>query len=151
MARIRRRSTPSRHSGRDAEGESRMSTDRPKSNPPAPVAPTIPFGGEESRPHEMPPPSDFESALQYLIANFLQSQQTDEESVRNGLQRIFCSLARELGRVDGAARLHGIPRMETLHLLRIQMLDGKGVTLAQHEKGCTCEASKVLQEEVEPN
>jgi hypothetical protein len=100
----------------------------------------------------MPSPGNFESSLQHLIANFfLLQDQTSEDAVLEGLQRLFVSLAHELGRIDGASRLHGIPREETLRMLRTCMAEGKRSTLAQHEKGCACQASKVLEAELESN
>jgi hypothetical protein len=100
----------------------------------------------------VPPPANFESSLQHLIAGFLRSQdQTSESATLDALQRIFVSLAHELGRVDGASRLHGIPRDDTLRMLRSCMVEGKRVTLGQHEKGCSCQASKVLEAELELN
>jgi hypothetical protein len=43
-------------------------------------------------------------------------------------------------------------RVKTLDLVREGILSGKQITLAQHgENDCECEASKVLQAEVEPN
>lgn len=102
--------------------------------------------------HEIPNPGNFESALQHLIAGFFSTQdQTSEHATLEALQRLFVSLAHELGRVDGASRLHGIPREDTLRLLRMCMAEGKRVTLAQHEKGCSCQAVRVLEAEVESN
>lgn len=100
----------------------------------------------------MPSPNNFEAALQNLISNFFRIQdQTSEDDVLTGLQRLFVSLAHELGRIDGAARLHGIPREDTLRMLRASMSEGKLVTLSQHEKACSCTASEVLQAEVDSN
>ena len=122
-------------------------------NPHPPQAPaSLPLGVGGPVVHEVPSPGNFESALQHLISNFFQIQdQTSEDAVLEGLQRLFVSLAHELGRVDGAARLHGVPRDETLRLLRAGMEAGKRSTLQQHEKGCTCQASKVLEAEMESN
>lgn len=101
--------------------------------------------------HSVPSPENFEGALQHLISDFLKAHSRDEEELLTSLHRIFCSLAHELGRVDGAIRLHGISRADTLNLLREGVLAGKAATLAQHEKNCSCDASKVLQAEVELN
>lgn len=102
--------------------------------------------------HGTPSDSDFESAIQLLIANFLQYHRDTPDHERAGLVRVLGSLAHELGRVEGAARLHGIAREDTLDLVREGILSGKHITLAQHgENDCECEASKVLQAEVEPN
>lgn len=147
MARLRRRSTATRSRARDAVGEPRVSAPRPHVNP-APM----PLGVGGPVAHEMPPPGNFEGALQHLIAGFFSAQdQTSETATLEALQRLFVSLAHELGRVDGASRLHGIPREDTLRLLRSCMAEGKRVTLAQHEKGCACAASKVLEAELESN
>jgi hypothetical protein len=100
----------------------------------------------------MPYSGEFEGALQTLIADFFQQQdQSSEEDVVDSFQRIFVSLAHELGRVDAAARLHGVTREESLDLLRACMEEGKRATLSQHKKSCECEASKVLQAEVDTN
>lgn len=115
-----------------------------------PAAAPIPIGGPGPS-HAVPSPENFEGAVQHLIAGFLNTHSRDEEEMVGSLHRIFGSLAHELGRVDGAIRLHGVPRTETLNLLRASMLEGKAATLAQHEKNCSCEGSKVLQAEVEPN
>lgn len=124
-----------------------MTDDRvPKNLVPLPLG----IGGEVA--HTMPDTVEFEGALQALIANFFEGRdQSSEDEVVESFQRIFTSLAHELGRVDGAARLHGIAREDTLDLLRTCMEEGKRVTLSQHKKGCDCQASKVLQDEVDAN
>jgi hypothetical protein len=112
----------------------------------------MPLGAGGPVAHEVPSPNNFEDSLQHLIAGFFQTQdQTSEEVMVDALQRLFVSLAHELGRVDAAARLHGLAREDTLRMLRTCMAEGKRATLAQHEKGCACQAAKVLEEEVESN
>lgn len=83
--------------------------------------------------------------LQQLILGYIES--SPEEPIV-GLQRLFSMVARELGRIDGAARLHGVTRESTLKLLRYGLLQGKQVTLDQHEESCACTNSKVLQDEI---
>lgn len=147
VARLRRRSATARPRERNASGEPRVSA--PRSHP-APAALPLGVGGPVA--HEVPSPGNFEGSLQHLIANFfLLQDQTSENAVLESLQRLFVSLAHELGRVDAAARLHGVPREDTLRMLRTCMAEGKRSTLAQHEKGCACQASKVLEAELESN
>lgn len=93
-------------------------------------------------------PDAFDHSLQNLIANFFSTRQTEVEALE-GFQQLIGTLAHELGRVDAAARLHGIDREESLNLLREHMVAGKRKTLAQHEKGCDCQASKMLQAELD--
>lgn len=113
-------------------------TPKPSAPPPA-----LPFDDHRSE--------NFEGGVQQLIAAFLERHNTDPEDLLGGLHRVFRSLSYELGRVDGALRLHGVERMETLDLLKEAVTAGKSATLAQHEKNCSCEASKVLQAEIELN
>lgn len=116
-----------------------------------PTPAPIPMGNAGPTAHALPSLENFEGSVQHLISDFLKTHSSSEEELLTNLHRIFGSLAHELGRVDGAIRLHGVSRAETLTLLREGLLSGKAVTLAQHEKNCSCEASKVLQAEVELN
>jgi hypothetical protein len=115
-------------------------------SPTASVLPALAFGvglHSSSVQHS----GELEAVLQYLIASFFETHPDEAFALR----RVFIALARELGRIDGAARMKGITRDETLELLRESMLNGKVSMLAQHEKGCDCEPAKVLQAEVEVN
>lgn len=96
--------------------------------------------------------SDFEIEVQQLVVNFLNAHASSVDHQAAGLVRVYEALAFQLGRVDGAARLHGIPHEETLQLLRERTLAGKAVTLHEHEAcGCACEVSQGLRAEVELN
>jgi hypothetical protein len=68
------------------------------------------------------------------------------------LECVFGALAHELGRIDGIARLSGIDRDQMLTLLSSAFATGKASMLEQHRqeaRGCACEASELLQKELE--
>lgn len=108
---------------------------------------------------QAPPAIAFGAALQHLIAQFwseaeANGQVRSEDDSVTALMFLFAKLAHELGRVDGVARMHGVSREATLTLMAQYFAEGKSVALQQHHdasKGCTCEASRALQEELEFN
>lgn len=96
----------------------------------------------------------FEDKLQVLVSDFWSGRDDDMDSTLDGLQHLFISLARELGRVDGVARICGVPREESLRLLRAAYVEGKRAALAQHKRAsedCSCQPAAVLLQEIESN
>lgn len=108
-------------------------------------------------PQHLPSEVDFSTALQNLVAEFwdvaeAEGRVTDEPSTVHFLEYIFGSLAHELGRIDGVARLHGVARDQMLAVLARAYAGGKSSTLENHHQesqGCTCEASLLLKKELE--
>ena len=106
-----------------------------------------------------PQPVEFSAALQHLVASFWEASERDgrvcdEQSTIVVLEVLFGTLAYELGRIDGVARLHGVGRDQMLGLLTRAYADGKAATLHQHHlasKDCSCEASVQLAQELEFN
>jgi len=101
-----------------------------------------------------PPPATFESKLQHLVSDFWNGREDDADSTLEGLQHLFLSLAHELGRVDGVARIFGVPREESLKMLRVAFVQGKQAALVQHRRAaehCKCPAADVLLNEIETN
>jgi hypothetical protein len=102
---------------------------------------------------------EFGPALQNLVATYWEHAEVEgtvstEEDTVSALQFLFGSLAYELGRVDGVARLHGVERQHTLQLLGKAFAEGKLAALQQHHqtaKDCACEASAALLRELEFN
>lgn len=102
---------------------------------------------------------EFGPALQNLVSTYWERVEgegtvSSEEDTVNALQFLFGSLAYELGRVDGVARLHGVERQHTLQLLGKAFAEGKLAALQQHHqtaKDCGCAASVALMKELEFN
>ena len=119
---------------------------------PAPLAPTPSPTLEPTCVCSEPPP--FEERLQHLVSDFWSGRDDDSDSTLEGLQHLFISLARELGRVDGVARIFGVPRDEALKLLRVAYTEGKRAALSQHKRSaedCHCEPAEILLREIESN